>query len=316
MEIVIDQDKTAQALTDATLFHYQIHALTLIDREVNLYGEGAQHDDDSEVYYRARGRCYSCGQELKLLNGLALLLVQNPGDVVAVSTKLTPSGFVFYWARNDNLESDSEKDYIERILRLALQPGTLVKIRTEVVKHTKKNIVSRCQKLAKACEVGPQSPWNHCSNVMSIKESRRGSEDLEQECKDKGIFEQDGSLIAHVDGLVKRIAFATLDSSDFDLSMIILGAYELCNVVKGLDSVVKWPDRMRKLRNLAEYVDTTRQLRRQARKIWRRGYRRYELQQVRSRSTVAHINGKLTSFRYSPSKNRTKQLCKGPSLIP
>lgn len=91
-----------------------IHAFSLLDfhAERGRSGPGyaaARYENKSTI-----------PKHLKLLNSLALLLINEPkSEVAATSFDVTPTSGIFHWARNGNEASAIEVAYIDKLLGMA-----------------------------------------------------------------------------------------------------------------------------------------------------------------------------------------------------
>lgn len=256
-------------LTDSILFNNQIHALTLIERCVH---RPKQIEETQSVM-----------ENLKLLDGLALLLDQHREGAVATSMKLTGSAFKLYWARNDNVESDSEKDYIHRILKHAQDRTEPWKILAECVLYTKERLVSKCQELAKLHRLSPENQQPTSQDFLHI--ANASGVLLEQEFRAMGVIDKGDSLVQHLDNFIRRIARVTTASSIEDLVAIILQAFNLCSRRRKLN--IWFVDEahhasVEHFQGFAAYLEAVRDLIRVVRNLWIKGYRTFEFEQVRT----------------------------------
>lgn len=256
-------------LTDLALFNNQIHALTLIQRYCYRPLPFLEH---SHVR-----------NNLKLLDSLALLLDQNQEGAVATSMQLTRSSFKLYWARNDNVQSDLEKGYMHKILKHAQDRTDFYQILIECVGHTKERIVSKCQELAKMHCLSPENQRLMSEDFLCIDKDRNEYRQLERELKAHGVIDKDGSFVQYMDKVLRCIARATNASSTVEIKAIVNGAYGLCSRRHKLSiwTVDKaYHSSVEQLEGLAAYMVAVRDLMREVRNLWNRGYRTFEFEQV------------------------------------
>ena len=136
-----EESKSLGHLKVPTVFNNLIHAFSLLDFYAELGQKGPAY---------AATRCKdgsTMAKHLKLLNGLALLLIKQPkSEVAATSFEITPAGATFYWSRNDNESSFTEKAYIERLLTMAKESAEDGEILLSIITFTKDKLLSRMQK--------------------------------------------------------------------------------------------------------------------------------------------------------------------------
>ena len=199
--------------------------------------------------------------------------------------KLTKTAFKLYWARNDNVESDREKDYMHKVLKLAQDRTNSFKILTECVGYTRERVLSRCQELAEMHRLSPEDQRVMSEDFLCKTKDRDEYRELEQDLKAEAVIDKDGSLLRHLDDFLRRIARVTNASSVEELVAIIHQAYNLCRRRHGLNiwMVYKaYHASVERLEGLAAYMDAVRDLIGELRHLWVKGYRAFEFEQVRT----------------------------------
>jgi len=222
-------------------------------------------------------------ENLKLLDGLALLLDQKQEGAVATSMQLTRTAFKLYWARNDNVESDLEKDYMHRMLKHAQDRTGPYDIAAECVGYTKERIVSRCQELASFFQLGPEDQRPMTQDLLCLAKDRDEYGELEQELKAIGVIDKDGSLVQHLDDFIRRIARVTNASSIEDLVTVLRQAFGLCSRRHKLSIWMidkAYQPSIEQFQGLAAYLDATFVLTGAVHNLWSKGYRTFEFEQV------------------------------------
>lgn len=266
-------------LTDLALFNNQIYALTLIQRysgyQLPCFGQ------------------YVAKENLKLLDSFALLLDQTQEGAVATSMQLTRSAIKLYWARDDNVQSDHEKDYMHRILKHAQDRTDPFNILVECVGYTKERIVSKCQKLAKVHWLSPESQRPMYEDFLCMEKDRDEYRELEQELKANDVIDKYGSLVQHLDDFIRRIGGVSSISTAEELVAITHQAYNLCSRRHKLSIWIVYKayrDSVEGFQGLAAYMDAVRDLNGDLHNLWSKGYRTFEFEQVRTWTVSRSVN--------------------------
>lgn len=140
-------------------------------------------------------------QKLELLDDIALLLVKDPGDVVAVSMEIHPSKAVFFYAKDRPCDA-SVTSYLDKIVNVIRQnePNDVTYDMLSVVlaECAAKFIarIRKCQKVLKECEdmfgAAPVSdPRNRFPNDLIITDGHTALDF----CNDIKSFDTEASVI-------------------------------------------------------------------------------------------------------------------------
>ena len=278
----VDPEKEARhPLKDGVLFSNQIHGLSLLD----AHGEpGPLSFGWMGAYMRSRGRWRNASnrRHLALLDGLALLLVRKPGEVIATAMKTTARSFTLYWARGDDLRPRAERRYIKEIFLHARKGSDRNEILAIVIHYTRAKIVSRCRKLLDAvCHRRDES------NILNINTNSKAYHELEIHLREVFSRSQDESLADHLDTFVKWLAQSTTlpkHPSVSDLVFVVQFAWTLCcgqhNIIGLVDKRIS-----KRFQKLADYLFAVNRLTHDLDKLNKRSdIRNFEFQQVQAQT--------------------------------
>jgi len=267
---------TLHPIFDPSTFANQIHALSLLDIHTDIQTHRINHAAN------AHGPASTIHQQLSLLDGLALLLITRPSEVVATSMRLTPERFILYWARNDNQALQAERQYLNLLRKHAVGTTPAMDILPDIVDYTKRKIVSRCQKLARHYGLNQENQKLGVENLMNVDTRTVGYQRLEGQLKRRSVIKPERRLVDYLDALLRGIARVDTQAKTLNLAGIIGQAFELCTKEYKLEGLVvrEQSDRFRKL---ADYLDVISRFRMEMARLRSKGIREIRFEQVWSK---------------------------------
>lgn len=269
-----DPTTSSGSVTDEEILANKIHALSLVDFHASIQERNVNY---AALGYKSES---SVIKHTCLLDGMALLLIREPKkEVAATSFRSDPAGFTIYWATNDNIVTSDRTDYMDRLLKHVKAQTPSLDILSLVVEYTKSKIISRCQKLAKAHQLSPQSQKLGEQNLPKLDTSTTKYLELEQQLKQREIIPADHHLYAFLDDLLRGIARVRQQASAPNLVMIISHAYELCAQQHKIGDLISRRHND-KLRKLSDYYLTVCRFRREVRYLLAKGHKDILFKQV------------------------------------
>lgn len=289
---------TPNPLADDALLRTQIHALSLADFHAQMQYSGL-------AYHTSQRDDGSIAKHINLLDGFALLLVRKPQhDVVATSMRLTGSGVIFYWARNDNQTIPAESEHIQRLLRHSSQGSVTKVMLTDVVSYSSKKIIARCKKIARFLDLSMDNRRPTESNLLKVNIDSQEYHDLEKRIRNLGVISQQEPLVKHLDGLVRRLAGIGHSSSTEDMVKCIIHSWQLCIGSPALTKLALAPVGD-KLRKVSDYLRSANSLCREVQRLKTMGYPHpnIQIEQVGAQCTLDNlVRGSLIGVRFTHDK--------------
>ncbi|KAL8687044.1 MAG: hypothetical protein Q9218_006676 [Villophora microphyllina] len=159
--------------------------------------------NNEEVYegWPFRQSSQTTQKAVKLLDGLALLLVRHSGEVCAITSIQTTNAVTVYWSKNSSLEIPVEdQEYLDGLLAAFQYQKKKFHILEMVGRNCMSKILSRCLKASKQFTTKSDQ-----KNVLQIETAHPSYESLQKAFKTAGLVDDSFTLIDAFDWFIKNL---------------------------------------------------------------------------------------------------------------
>ena len=198
----------------------QIHALSLLDFDgEDIAPEAMVRNNPTTAYLASKLQGTqedpTIRKHMMLLDGLALILIRDARtQVIATSWWITGLTCYFQYASNDNIASVEETSYINRLLNLAKDNTTDIKIILSlVIEYTKKKVISRGEKLAKFAGLKKEDLKPATKNLFGVNTASKEYLKIENRLRDEDLIGSSDTLYEIADTLLRDVAGAARSNS-------------------------------------------------------------------------------------------------------